>query len=268
MSRIELPGHDAVGLRAANPGPLTLEGTNTWIVGQGDVWVIDPGPEITEHVAAVAAEVSARGELVGIALTHSHGDHSDAVGALLERTGKGEVPVVAGSEEFRAATDPGHALSGAVHGQLEVLELPGHAADHIAFVHGQVAYTGDAIFAQSSVFVIPGSGSLAGYLAGLERLAELELELIAPGHGPLIENPTERLREQISHRLEREAKLSAALANGMRGTDEILAIVWDDVPAMLMPAAAVTLAAHLDKLDEDGKLPEGVQRPEVPDWAV
>ncbi len=266
MSRIELPGHDAVGLRAANPGPLTLEGTNTWIVGQAEVWVVDPGPEIPEHVAAIAAEVDARGELVGIALTHSHGDHSDAVSALLDRMG--EVPVVAGADAFRSDTDGSHAMTGAVHGQLEVLELPGHAADHIAFVQGKVAYTGDAVFAQSSVFVIPGPGSLAGYLAGLERLAEMELALIAPGHGPLIENPTERLLEQISHRLEREAKLTAALANGMRSTDEILAVVWDDVPEMLIPAAEVTLAAHLDKLDEEGKLPDGVQRPEVPAWAV
>ena len=266
MSRIELTGHDAVGLRAANPSPLTLEGTNTWIVGTDDVWVIDPGPEIVEHVSAVAAEVGVRGELAGIALTHSHGDHSDAVGALRERMG--DVPVVAGADRFRAATDASQALTGATHGQLEVLELPGHAADHIVFVHGHVAYTGDAVFAESSVFVIPGPGSLAGYIAGLQRLADMDLELIAPGHGPLIKNPTERLREQISHRLEREAKLTAALANGMRSTDQILSVVWDDVPEMLLPAAAVTLAAHLDKLDEEGRLPEGVERPEVPDWAV
>jgi glyoxylase-like metal-dependent hydrolase (beta-lactamase superfamily II) len=185
--RIEITGReDVIGIRADNPGPLTLEGTNTWIVGTDDLWVVDPGPELAEHADAVATEVSGRGRFAGIALTHGHGDHSDAVPLLLERLGP--VPVVAA---FSGARRGQHA------GELEIVEMPGHSADHIAFAHEDVVFTGDAIFASSSVFVSPGSGSLAGYLNALVALRDRGPKVLAPGHGWLIENPTERISEQL-----------------------------------------------------------------------
>ncbi len=256
--RIELPErHGAVGVRAANPGLLTLEGTNSWVVGDEGAWVIDPGPALTDHLDALERELEQRGGMAGIALTHGHADHSEAVPVLIERLG--EVPVV--------RSGPG-AGGGASQGPLEVLELPGHSADHVAFVGGGVAYTGDAIFAHSSVYVAPGRGSLSGYLAGLEALAALGPELIAPGHGPLIEDPVPRIRWQIAHRLERERRLIEALDEGSATVPELLAVVWDDVPEQLLPAATVTLAAHLDKLEEEGRSLEGVERPDIPEWVV
>ena len=114
---------------------------------------------------------------------------------------------------------------------------------------------------EGSVFIFPDPGALSGYLRGLERLQARELDLIAPGHGPLVTDPEAKLDQYIAHRLDRERRLVAALAEGRRTVDDLLDQVWDDAPAVLRPAAAVTLAAHLDKLEEEGRLPDGVERP-------
>lgn len=259
--RFELEGHDVAGIRADNPGPLTLEGTNSWVVGRDPAWVIDPGPLISEHIALVAAEVQSRGGLGGVALTHSHADHSDGVALLLELAG--EATVVGLPPHGNGV--PSH---GDVHGPLEAHALPGHSADHTAWVAGGVAFTGDAIFAESSVFVSPGRGSLSGYLDSLEALAARKPLLLAPGHGPVIADPQQRIHQQVAHRLDRERRLVESLAAGRRTVDELLAEVWDDVAPGLLPAAEVTLAAHLDRLDEEGRLPADVERPRVSGWIV
>ncbi len=149
-------------------------------------------------------------------------------------------------------------------GALEVLLLPGHAPDHLVFVHGGAAFTGDAVLGEGSVFISPDPGALAAYLAGLERLRARHLGVLCPGHGPLVTDPAEKLDTYIAHRLDRERRLVAALAEGRRITEELLDAAWDDAPAQLRPLAAVTLAAHLDKLEEEGRLPEGVERPGWP----
>ena len=113
------------------------------------------------------------------------------------------------------------------------------------------------------MFVFPYPGALAAYLEGLGRLRERDLAVLLPGHGPPVGNPAAKLDEYISHRLERERRLIAALDAGKRSTDELLDEVWDDAPAALRPAAAWTLAAHLDKLSDEGRLPAGVERPDV-----
>jgi glyoxylase-like metal-dependent hydrolase (beta-lactamase superfamily II) len=128
-------------------------------------------------------------------------------------------------------------------------------------VAGAVALTGDAVLGEGSVFIFPDRGALAGYLAGLERLRSHELELIAPGHGPVVTDPAAKLDEYIAHRLDRERRLLEALDAGKRGVDELLDDVWSDAPPHLRAAATVTLAAHLDKLDDEGRLPDGVERP-------
>lgn len=256
--RIELPTSDTViGIKADNPSPLTLEGTNTWLVGEGEVWVVDPGPELLEHAQAVGDAIRERGALAGIALTHGHADHSAAVPLLLEA--HGPVPVIAGHS--------GHG-PGEEAGPLEVLSLPGHSRDHLAFAYGEVVFTGDAIFASSSVFISPGPGSLAGYLQALQDLADRGPAVLAPGHGPVIEDPSGRIAEQVAHRLDRERRLVDAIALGNHSVAAILSEVWDDVPEMLLPAATVTLAAHLDKLDDEGRLPAEVERPDIPEWVV
>lgn len=152
---------------------------------------------------------------------------------------------------------------GSVFGPLEAVETPGHAPDHLAYVSGTAAFTGDAVLGEGSVFVAPDPGALAGYLAGLERLRAMRLDVICPGHGPLVRDPQAKLDEYIDHRLDRERRLVAALDAGRRTVDELLDEVWNDAPTELRPAAAVTLAAHLDKLEGEGRLPDGVERPAI-----
>lgn len=233
-----LLAHDVVGIRAENPGPLTLTGTNTWIVGRDPAWVVDPGPDLSEHVAAVLKAAGERGGLGGIVLTHDHADHAGAVEALQERLGS--LPVVTDGQA----------------GPLSALPTPGHTPDHVAWIlGGKIAFTGDAVLGVGSVFLTPYPGSLVGYLEGLARLRALPLDALCPGHGPLVEDPAAKLDEYIAHRLEREQALLAALAAGARSTDELLDHAWSDVPAVLRPAAAVTLSAHLDKL-RSGRAPD------------
>jgi glyoxylase-like metal-dependent hydrolase (beta-lactamase superfamily II) len=232
-------------VRADNPGPYTLDGTNTWVLGRDPSWVVDPGPALDAHLDAVAAEVQARGGSGGIALTHDHADHAEGTQALRERLGG--VPVAAA----RGAVDVTLA-DGDAFGPLRAVAIPGHADDHLAFVAERACFTGDAVLGTGSVFVV---SRLREYLAALERLRSLDLAVLCPGHGPPVWEPAAKLTEYIEHRGQREAKLLAALDSGLRTRDELLDAAWDDAPPALRQAAALTLDAHLGKLQEEGRLP-------------
>lgn len=229
-------------VRAPNPSPLTLTGTNTWVVGRDPAWVVDPGPAIDSHVEAVAAEVAARGGAGGVALTHGHGDHSEAMPALQQRLGG--VPL----------GDASTLADGDAFGPFDVLHVPGHADDHLVFVAGRAAFTGDAVLGKGSVFV---SGRLREYLEGLRRLRSLGLAVICPGHGDEVTDPAAKLDEYLAHRAERERLLLAALDAGARTEDELLDAAWADAPAAVRPFAAQSLRAHMEKLREEGRLPAG-----------
>ena len=244
---MSLDAYDIALVRADNPGPFTLTGTNTYVVGRDPAWIVDPGPELGEHIDAVVAEADARGGAAGIVLTHDHHDHADGVRAVAARTG---------AELAAGLRDGDHA------GPFLVVETPGHAPDHLVYVAGPVAFTGDAVLGEGSVFVI---GRMAAYLDALRRLRAMELAVLAPGHGPVITDPEAKLDEYVAHRLDRERRLVAALDDGLRSVDDLLDRVWDDAPAALRLAAAVTLGAHLDKLAAEGRLPVGVERPRLPD---
>jgi glyoxylase-like metal-dependent hydrolase (beta-lactamase superfamily II) len=242
---------------ADNPGPFTLTGTNSYVVGRDPCWILDPGPALAAHLDALESAATARGGAVGIVLTHDHADHAEAVPALAERLGV---------ETIAAARYPGTVAlaDGDEVGPFTAYATPGHAPDHLAYVSDGVAFTGDAVLGTGSVFVWPDPGALRGYLAALGRLRALGLTQIAPGHGPLVDDPDAKLDEYVAHRLDRERRLVAALDAGKRTVDELLDDAWSDAPAALRPAAAVTLAAHLDKLEEEGRLPAGVERPALP----
>jgi glyoxylase-like metal-dependent hydrolase (beta-lactamase superfamily II) len=254
----ELAAHDIVLIRADNPGPFSLTGTNSWIVGRDPAWVVDPGPDLPAHIEALAAEVEQRGGLGGIALTHNHPDHAEGIPALRARLGDAPVAAERGPVELPLR-------DGDRAGPLQAMSTPGHAPDHLAYIlDGTVAFTGDAVLGTGSVFISPDPHALADYLAGLARLRERDLELICPGHGPLVTDPPQKLDEYIAHRLDREHKLLEALDGGKRSIEELLDAAWPDAPAVLRPAATVTLAAHLDKLADENRLPPGVERPSWP----
>jgi glyoxylase-like metal-dependent hydrolase (beta-lactamase superfamily II) len=252
-----LAAHDVALIRADNPGPFSLTGTNTWIVGRDPAWVVDPGPDLPAHIDALANEIEHRGGLGGIALTHNHPDHAEGIPALRARCGEAPVAAERGPVEL-PLRDGDHA------GPLTALATPGHAPDHLSFLLGRVAFTGDAVLGTGSVFISPDPHALADYLAGLERLRKRDLDLICPGHGPLVTDPQQKLDEYIAHRLHREQKLLDALDRGLRSIDELLDTAWPDAPQVLRPAATVTLAAHLDKLADEDRLPPNVERPSWP----
>ena len=258
MNRLEIEGRDIIALRANNPGPFSLSGTNTWIVGREPAWLVDPGPNLRDHLDAISGELDERGGLGAILLTHDHSDHAEAVAEMALRFSP--TPVAA----FRGGSGVTVVRDGARVGPLLVLELPGHAPDHLVFLFEDVAFTGDAVLGEGSVFIAPDPGALRGYLAGLERLRGLAPAVLAPGHGPVVLDADAKLSEYIAHRLAREAALVTALAAGARTIDELVASVWADAPVQLRPAVEVTLAAHLDKLAEEGRLPDGVERPAWP----
>ncbi len=254
MTRLEVPGHEIVGLRADNPGPFTLSGTNTWIVGSDPAWLVDPGPDLREHTAAVLAEVGRRGGLGGVALTHDHGDHAGALPAVRQRFPHAPVAAARGDVDRLLR-------GGSGFGPLEAVSTPGHAPDHLAFVVGSAALTGDAVLGQGSVFIAPDPGALTRYLEALGELRRRDLSVLLPGHGPPVSDPAAKLDEYVAHRLERERRLVEGLDAGARSVGEMLDTAWDDVPEQLRPAATITLAAHLDKLQAEGRLPAGVERP-------
>jgi glyoxylase-like metal-dependent hydrolase (beta-lactamase superfamily II) len=250
-----LAEHDVELVRAANPSPLTLSGTNTWLVGRDPCWVVDPGPDLATHVAAVLEAAAARGGVGGIAVTHDHADHVGAVAALVAGAG-GEVAV-------HAVRYPGTVVTGegdAVGPLLRAIAVPGHAPDLLCFAPGDaICFTGDAVLGEGSVFIAPDPGALAGYLVGLERLREHGFALLAPGHGPLVLDADAKLAGYLDHRRDRERRLVAALNGGARTLDALLDAAWDDVSEALRLPATVTLVAHLDKLAEESRLPDGVE---------
>ena len=240
-----------IALRADNPGPFTLTGTNTWIYGREPGWLIDPGPALPAHLDAISEELDERGGLGAVLLTHDHADHAEAVAEIVLRFSP--VPLAAARGTVDALLEDGDFC-----GPFEVVATPGHAADHLAYVAPDgIAFTGDAVLGSGSVFV---AGQLREYLDGLERLLGFDLSLIAPGHGPLVHEPRAKLTEYIDHRLARETALVSALAEGKRTTQDLLDAVWSDAPVQLRGAAAVTLEAHLAKLADEGRLPAGVER--------
>ncbi|HYM55322.1 MAG TPA: MBL fold metallo-hydrolase [Solirubrobacteraceae bacterium] len=246
--------YDILRLRAPNPGPLTLSGTNTWVVGRRPTWLVDPGPLLDEHLVRLFTTIEARGGLGGVVLTHDHQDHSEAVQALLERypaplaAGRGAVDVRLG-EDVR-------------FGPFEAVPTPGHAADHFALVADGACFTGDAVLGEGSVFISPYRGAMSSYLLSLTRLRLREdFNVLCPGHGPPVWDAHTKLEEYVSHRIDRENHLIMALGEGRRTVRELLDAVWSEVPDHLQPLATATLAAHLDKLEDDQILPAGVERP-------
>jgi glyoxylase-like metal-dependent hydrolase (beta-lactamase superfamily II) len=233
----EAPGHSEVlRIVAPNPGPMTLEGTNTYLYGADPCVVIDTGSEDAGHLEAIRVAAADRGGIGLVLLTHSHGDHAAGADQL-------GVEVVQPS-------------GGETHGGLRVLATPGHAADHVSFLSEDgVCFSGDLVLGLGSTIVPPGDGALTAFMSSLRLLQGEEIDLIAPGHGPWVEDPTAKLAEYVEHREMRERRLLAALEHGERSRAALLAEAWDDVPMELLPMAAMAMEAHLEKLEGEGRLP-------------
>jgi hydroxyacylglutathione hydrolase len=273
MQRIE-PGLRLV--RAANASPMTEAGTNTWIVGEGAVAVIDPGPADPGHLSAILAAV--RGERVAaIVVTHAHLDHSALAPELAAATGApvaafgpaqaGRSPLMvrlaedglAGGEGVDAAFVPDVRLS---EGQtvsgpdwaLSAIHTPGHFAGHLCLAWGDRLFTGDHVMGWAPSLVSPPDGDMGAYLAALERLSQRRWSRFFPGHGAPVDDPAARLAALTAHRRGREAQVLAALAPGPLHLPALVAAVYADTPAALHPAAARNALAHLIDLWERGEV--------------
>jgi glyoxylase-like metal-dependent hydrolase (beta-lactamase superfamily II)/8-oxo-dGTP pyrophosphatase MutT (NUDIX family) len=239
-------------ITAPNPGLMTGPGTNSYIVN--GVAVIDPGPAIDSHVEKLLAH-----EIKWIVCTHTHLDHSPAAALLKEKTGATVLgrPAPQGQD---ATFKPDVVLE---NGQridlgeisLRAIHTPGHASNHVCYLLEQtrMLFTGDHVMQGSTVVINPPDGNMRAYLASLERLLGEDIAIIAPGHGYLIGAPHKELRRLIAHRLNRERKVVAALERLEHPSlDEMLPLVYDDVPERVHRVAARSLTAHLEKLVAEG----------------
>ncbi len=231
------PGHpEVLRILAPNPGPMTLEGTNTYLYGSEPCAVIDPGCAAESHLEAIRTAAAERGGIEVVLLTHSHADHADGAKEL-------------GAEVILPR-------EGETYCGLRVLATPGHSADHVSFLgEGGVCFAGDLVLGVGSTIVPPGGGSMRAYMESLRLLHAEPLHLICPGHGPWVTDPEAKLEEYLGHREAREAALLAALAAGERSRAALVAEVWSDVPVELLPMAAMAMEAHLEKLEEEDRLP-------------
>jgi len=249
---------------APNPGVMTGPGTNAYVIGSGDLALIDPGPESASHLAAMCAAVGTG--LKWILCTHTHLDHSPGAKALKQATGAQLLGYPPAAQDGRqdATYAPDRVLrEGEVMDcgefRLRAVHTPGHASNHLCYLlEGERwLFTGDHIMQGSTVVISPPDGDMAVYLASLERLLHLDIALLAPGHGHPIENPHEEVRRLIAHRLKREKKVLDALARaGEETLDGLLPLVYDDVPARIHAVARRSLHAHLIKLAREGRVLE------------
>jgi glyoxylase-like metal-dependent hydrolase (beta-lactamase superfamily II)/8-oxo-dGTP pyrophosphatase MutT (NUDIX family) len=246
-----------VRLIAPNPGMMTGPGTNTYLVGEQDLAVIDPGPDIDSHIEKLVAE--GKGRIRWILCTHTHLDHSPAAAKLKAATGAMVLgrPAPAGQDASFApdqvVNDGERLYLGGVG--LRAIHTPGHASNHLCYLleDSRMLFTGDHVMQGSTVVINPPDGDMRAYLASLERLLAEDLAILAPGHGYLIGAPRKELRRLIAHRLAREKKVVASLQKLRAATlDELLPLVYDDVPVRIHGAAARSLTAHLDKLVAEG----------------
>ena len=246
---------------AANPGPLTLDGTRTYVVGADPCLVIDPGPMLGFHLDAVEIEIG-ESEVAAVCLTHWHPDHAEGAAELVVRLGA-QLAATAESAERAALDEPGLELGEGVEiefdgGRLRTVLTPGHCPDHACFYWPETGalFTGDTILGEGTSMIAPPEGDMAAYLASLERLRGLESEVIYPGHGPVIHETERVIEEYIAHRMEREQQVIEALAGGALKPAEIRAAVYEDLDPLLHGAAEGSVLAHLNKLVAESRVAE------------
>ncbi len=239
---------------APNPGVMTGPGTNTYLVGIDEVAVIDPGPDDPSHRDAI---LGCGGDRIRwILVTHTHADHAPGAGPLAEATGA-EVLAFDARDDLRIDRPlaDGDVLEGTEF-RLTALHTPGHASNHLCFLLEQerLLFSGDHVMSGSTVVIAPPDGDMSHYIESLERIRELPLRAIAPGHGELMDDPRGVVDGYLTHRRAREAAVHAALeAIGPTTVARIVERVYTDVPEHLHPVARYSVWAHLEKLVAEGR---------------
>lgn len=244
---------------APNPGPMTGPGTNTYIVGETDLAVIDPGPAVDTHMDAILDCVGDR--LRYVVCTHTHPDHSPGAAVLAAQTGATLVGRTTTDDRHQDLTFQPPAQiedDDCVKGEgwtLRAIRTPGHVDNHVCYLLEEegVVFAGDHIMNGSTVVIVPPGGSMAHYIASLKRLLDYDVRKVAPGHGDLIPDCRAEVEKLVRHRLMRETKVARALAPAPQSLDTLVLSVYDDVDSAMHEWAKLSLLAHLIKLESEGQ---------------
>ncbi len=257
---------------APNPSPYTFTGTCSYIIGKGEVAIVDPGPLLPEHCDALLQAVS--GEVVShILVTHTHRDHSPAAAILKQETGAviagchpnplarplgpGEVDPFTTSSDGNYHPDivleDGNSIDGAGW-SIEAVTTPGHTANHVCFRLNQenALFSGDHVMAWSTTVVVPPEGSMSSYMASLEKLLQRNEEIYWPGHGGPVKDPRAFVRALLIHRRAREASILNRIRNGDQTIQQIVAAIYPEIPTALTNAAGASVFAHLEDMIAKG----------------
>lgn len=245
-----------------NPGPMTGPGTNSYLIGQKRLSLVDPGPVDADQLASFLLAIG-DAQLEYILITHTHGDHSPGALALQEATGARLVglkaPEVQGHDKTFAPDKLwcDEELIDCGEYTIQLIATPGHVSNHICFLllEEQLLFTGDHVLQGTTSVILPPDGDMAAYIDALRRLLAIPLKALAPGHGGIMTDPHDEIEKLIAHRLKREQKVVAGLERlGAVGLNELVLTVYDDVAEQLIPWAKRTLLAHLVKLQQDGRI--------------
>jgi len=245
-------------LVAPNPGAMTGPGTNTYLIGNEEIAVLDPGPKIPAHIKAILN--AGDGRIRWIVCTHTHPDHSPAWQAIAEETGAEVIGALPADDMFQ---DNSFQPTSVLHHDdvlqtpeftLRAVHTPGHVSNHYCFFleEEQMLFAGDHIMNGSTVVIVPPSGNMKAYIESLQLLLQYPLKFIAPGHGDILEDSAAVVEWLVNHRLKRESKVLEGLKSlGSATLDELVTVVYDDVDGSLHSMAKLSLEAHLIKLEAE-----------------
>jgi glyoxylase-like metal-dependent hydrolase (beta-lactamase superfamily II) len=256
-------------LVAPNSGPLTFKGTNTYLVGERSLAVIDPGPESVAHLDAILTAAAGR-PITHIVSTHAHRDHVDGIAALKAATGartyafsRSSIPEGGGGDvdaefvghSFLADVHIGHGDT--IEGEdwkLDAIHTPGHAPDHLclALTDRGALFSGDHVMAWNTSVIAPPEGRMSDYMTSLQLLLERPEGLFLPGHGGTIDEPRRTVKAYLLHRKWREQAILEAIRNGTRTTRALLQVIYRDLDPAVVGAAMLSLRAHIDHIAERG----------------
>ena len=262
-ARLEPVAPGIARVLAHNPSAFTYYGTQTYLLGDDSVAVIDPGPDLPDHVDALIAAIGGR-PVSSILVTHTHRDHSPAAAPLAKATGApviGCAPLMMEGTGLEAGFDPDYAPDRvltdgdeiAVAGEaLTAVATPGHTSNHLCFAWRGALFTGDHVMGWSTTVVVPPDGDMAQYMASLDKLRGRDDTVYYPAHGPAVTNPQQYVRHLIGHRMQRETQIARLVGERPRDIPDIVANAYPGLDPRLVTAAGASVLAHLLDLERRG----------------